>query len=80
MKMILHEFNMGDVEDPQIYAADPIYKWQQTEQGKWAMEHVINKLSWRAIFDTTSYSYRVIITGKLSQIDQSFYLLKWGIK
>jgi hypothetical protein len=25
---------MGDVEDPELYAAQPLYEWQQTEQGQ----------------------------------------------
>ena len=29
---------MGDVEDPEIYCAEPIYQWQQTPAGKWCME------------------------------------------
>ncbi len=29
--MILHSFNMGDVEDPYLYAGFPIAEWQQTE-------------------------------------------------
>jgi hypothetical protein len=33
--MILHEFTMGDVEDPYLYAAFPISEWQATEHGKW---------------------------------------------
>ena len=32
--MIFHQFNLGDVEDPDIYAAQPIWEWQQTEKGK----------------------------------------------
>ena len=43
MSIELHEFNMGDVEDPYLYAAEPIYQWQQTEKGKWAMEHALDK-------------------------------------
>jgi hypothetical protein len=26
---------MGDVEDPEIYAAEPIIAFETTEQGKW---------------------------------------------
>ena len=37
--MILHEFSMGDVEDPYLYAGFPIYEWQQTDKGKWVMAH-----------------------------------------
>jgi hypothetical protein len=38
-KINFHSFGMGDVEDPELYAAQPLYEWQQTEQGQWVMEH-----------------------------------------
>ena len=33
------EILMGDVEDPDLMIADPIYKWQQTDEGKYIMEN-----------------------------------------
>jgi hypothetical protein len=42
----VHEFNMGDVEDPDLYAAQPLYEWQQSEQGKWIMEHAVEPPFW----------------------------------
>ena len=35
IRTLLHEFRLGDVEDPEIYAAQPIWEWQQTEAGAW---------------------------------------------
>lgn len=29
-----HRFNLSDVEDPEIYAAQPIWEWEQTEIGR----------------------------------------------
>jgi hypothetical protein len=34
MKVVLHAFNMGDVEDPMLYASFTIQEWQQTEKGQ----------------------------------------------
>ena len=31
--ILVHEFIIGDVEDPEIYAADPLLKWQESEEG-----------------------------------------------
>jgi len=36
---VFHTFRMGDVEDPELYAAPPILEWQKTEQGCWVMAH-----------------------------------------
>ena len=37
-EVVVHTIRMGDVEDPDLMVADPIWKWQQTDEGKWAME------------------------------------------
>ena len=39
IECIVHTIKMGDVEDPDLYVADPIWKWQQTEEGQWLMEN-----------------------------------------
>ena len=41
MKYIVHTIEMGDVEDPYLYAGFPISEWQQTEMGRWVMENVM---------------------------------------
>lgn len=74
--MIFHEFTMGDVEDPEIYAASPIYEWQQTDQGKWVLEHCSNA-SYKIMADYTSFGYRIVIYGDLSQEDATYFTLKY---
>ena len=55
-KVTVHKFNMGDVEDPEIYAAQPIYDWQQTEAGKFIMKYgKEHKFSIFPDFDTYGY-------------------------
>ena len=75
-KVIVHKFNMGDVEDPQLFAAEPIYKWQQTDHGKWVMEHSID-----SVFHTRPspeyYGYEIAIQATFTDIDYMTYRLKW---
>lgn len=68
---------MGDVDDPDIYVAQPIYEWQQTEQGKWVMQHCADP---RYTFhpDGHSWGHRVILYGELNDHDATFWQLKWG--
>lgn len=75
--MILHEFSMGDVEDPYLYASEPIYNWQQTEKGKWVMEHVKDEPVFHCIPDAKTFGYRVVITGELLERDEIIFRLKW---
>jgi hypothetical protein len=69
---------MGDVEDPDIYAAQPIWEWQQTEHGKWCMKHSQDKPTFFCNPDPVSMGYQVVIMGQLTERDLIFFNLKWG--
>ena len=80
MVITFHSFTMGDVEDIDIYVAEPIYKWQQTDQGKWVMQHAHN-LTYHTAPDLYTFGYRVAITGNIDPGPQlTEYLLKWPKK
>jgi hypothetical protein len=74
-KYKLHEFTMGDVEDVEIYMAQPIYEWQQTPAGKWCMEKA-TEITYHTMFDNSAYGHRVVITGYLSGKHATFWSLK----
>jgi hypothetical protein len=75
---LVHKFSVSDVEDPELYAAEPIYNWQQTEQGKWVMQHAIEPPVWKKHIDYMSYGYQYAIVAKLKGPDYTFFTLKWG--
>lgn len=74
----LHQFVMGDCEDPYLYAAYPIHKWQQTEHGRWCMQHVVGEPKFFCHADMRSMGYRVAILGNLTAEDLVFFKLKWA--
>ena len=76
--VVVHHFPMGDVEDPDLYAADPLYKWQQSEAGTWVMAHAVEPPFWVRQPDVSSYGYRYYIVARLKEQDQTFWSLKWG--
>jgi len=77
MKITFHTFSMGDVDDVDIYVAQPIYEWQQTPHGQWAMQHAQN-LTYHTAPDLHTFGYRVAITGDIDPGSQlTEYLLKW---
>lgn len=76
-RIVFHTFQLGDVEDPEIYAAEPMFKWQDTEQGRWAMEHCANPL-YRITPDFNTFGYRVDIYGELEDKQAVEYLLRWN--
>lgn len=78
MKMLLHEFSMGDVEDPYLYAAFPLGEWQSTEQGKFVMEHAKEPPTFYCDPDHLNYGYRVRIVGEFREEKYAtYYKLKW---
>ena len=75
--IVVHEFSMGDVEDPDLYAAEPILQWQQTQSGQWVMEHATETPYWIRSVDHSSYGYRYRIVARLSEPNQTFFRLKF---
>jgi hypothetical protein len=77
VKLVVHSFAMGDVEDPDLYAAEPLWEWQQTELGKWVMENAIETPEWHRSIDDTSYGYRYNIVAVLDDKDATWFKLKY---
>lgn len=74
---IVHSFLLGDSEDPELYASVPIWEWQQTEAGKWVMEHAIEQPTYSILASYDTYSYRCVIRAKLQEVDLTFFKLKY---
>ena len=79
-KVIVHRFRLGDVEDPDLYAAEPLYKWQESDPGKFIMEHAIDKPTWHRYLDQSTYGYQYAIEAELETKKLSEYYLRWGNK
>jgi hypothetical protein len=76
--VVVHTFSMGDVEDPDLYAAEPLMKWQNSESGSWVMSHSVEQPMWHRHADPTSYGYKYAVTAKLLAKDYTYWSLKWG--
>ena len=74
--IVVHEFTMGDVEDPDLYAAQPLWEWQQSEEGKWIMEHAVETPMWHRATDEYNYGYKYHISAKLSGARLTEWLLR----
>jgi len=73
----VHRFRLGDVEDPVLYAAQPIYEWQQTEAGRFVMEHAVEPPWWVRTVDHMTYGFEFVIMARMKESDQTFYKLKY---
>jgi hypothetical protein len=77
-KVVVHRFTMGDVDDPDLYAAEPLYKWQNSEMGQWVMERSVDTPEWHRQPDMMQYGYRYAVVAKLKDVDYTWWTLKWG--
>lgn len=74
-RKVVHRFVMGDVEDVEIYMAQPIYDWQQTDHGKWVMEHGKDP-QYHINADPVSYGYQIVITAHITPKRWTEYVLR----
>lgn len=68
---------MGDVEDPELYAAFPLSKFMETEKGQWIRancrdpQYIIRP-------DPSTFGTRVIVYGELEDKIAVEWILRWG--
>lgn len=72
-----HWFTVGDVDDPEIYAAEPILEWQNSEAGQWMMKYSDPTPSWHQARDLASWGTRYCIRGYLTPELYSYWKLKY---
>lgn len=76
--ILVHKFSMGDVEDPDLYAAEPLLKWQQSEAGQWVIEHAVETPFWHRTVDPYSFGHQYHVIARLREQDQTYWTLKYG--
>ena len=69
---------MGDVEDPEVYVAEPLWKWQQSDYGQWCMENSVETPTFGISTDVVTYGYKCTVYGVLKEQDYTFHQLKWS--
>ena len=76
--VVVHHFPMGDVEDPDLYAAEPLWQWQNTEMGEWVMSNAVQTPSWHRLVDPSSFGWTYTLVAELSPKDYTYWWIKWG--
>lgn len=77
-KIVVHRFTVGDVDDPEIYAAQPIIEWQNSDPGKFVMENAIDKPSYHQHIDYLTYGYKYAIIAELEKKKLTEFYLRFG--
>lgn len=79
-KVVVHLFSVGDAEDPDLYAAQPLYDWEKSDQGQFIMKNSISQPSWERMIDHLTWGYKYAIIAELEKKKLSEYYLKFGKK
>jgi hypothetical protein len=74
----VHEFSVGDVEDPVLYAGSPLLAWQESAAGQWIMNNAEERPYWIKDLDYRTYMYRFRVMARLSEFNETFFRLKYG--
>jgi len=78
-KVVVHTINMGDVEDPDLMVAAPIYEWQQSDAGKFAMANAIPESpEWRRELSHYHMGWRYAIIVEMEKKKLSEFYLRFG--
>ena len=77
-EVVVHKINMGDVEDPDLMVAQPIWEWQQTPPGKFVMENAVIKPMWRGYPNPTTWGHTYVIIAELEAKKLTEFYLRWG--
>jgi hypothetical protein len=77
-KIVVHTFQMGDVDDPDLYAAEPLYQWQNSEQGQWVMANASDTPEWHRMVDIASFGHKYCITAVFESKKLTEYYLRFG--
>lgn len=74
-EVVVHTFNLGDVEDPDLWAADSLYKFENSDKGKWIMSNSTPTPIWKRI--PCEYGWQYQIRAYLTPEQLTYYKLKY---
>ena len=77
-KVVVHRFDLSDVDDPDLYAAQPMLEWEKSDPGKFIMEHSIDTPEWHRHPDPMFMGYRYLIIAELETKKLSEFYLRFG--
>ena len=77
-EIVVHKFLISDVDDLDVYIAEPIWRWQDSECGKWVMENAVEKPRWIRTPAHDLFHIECAIIARLKPIDITYFILRWG--
>ena len=75
-EFVVHEFEISDVEDPDLYASAPLLEWENSNIGKWVMGHAAEAPIWHRMADISCYGYKYQIRARFIGAAATEFLLR----
>lgn len=76
MEVIVHEFDMTGVDDPDLCAAEPLYNWEKSQEGQWVIKHSKTTPSWHRCHFGNPFGWKYIVKAELEGAALTEWLLK----
>lgn len=76
-KLVVYEFKLSDVEDPDLYAAQPLHEWKQSAAGKFVLENAIETPNFYKNLDPNIFGYRFVIVAELEKKKLAEFYLRF---
>lgn len=77
-EIVVHRFIISDVDDPDLFAGEPLWEWQNSERGQWVMERSIETPVWTRVMEPVYYRYQYVITARFDTKTLTEYYLRFG--
>ncbi len=77
-EVTVYHFSVGDVDDPDIYAAHPLQQWAQSEQGQWVIKNALEMPMYHHQQDFATMGYKYVIRAKFMGPALTEWLLRYG--
>jgi hypothetical protein len=77
-RVVVHKFKVSDIEDPDLYAADPMVNWERSEPGKFVMKHSVSTPVWYRHLSFSTMGWQYVIIAELESKKLSEFYLRWG--
>ena len=77
-EIVVHRFLVGDVEDPDLYAGQPLWEWQNSEKGQWVMERAVETPVWSRALDPFQYQHQYVIQARFDAKTLTEFYLRFG--
>lgn len=77
-RVVVHRFQLSDVDDPDLYAAQPMWEWQNSEAGKFVIQNAVVQPEWHKNVSYLTMGYQYAIIAELEKKKLAEFYLKFG--